>query len=235
VLAEGTHVNAAGATEVRGYVISQPQNPNLTLEVKKDPISFGETVELKGVAKGVSNGTVTLWARNKGPGQKFAPVGTEKTDGSGNYTFSQTPEKNTFYRVTDSTTKSAIVFVGVRFVLTPTSSPGATVQAGTPLTFTGTVAPKRPDLAGHPIYLERQGPAHLGYGVVEVGQVKANGEYSLSRAFFAPGTIKLRVKIPGDPENQGAATAAVTVTVTPAPPGTLRPELPTKKPGQGQL
>ena len=98
------------------------------------------------------------------------------------------------------------------------------------MTFTGTVSPKR---AGHPIYLERG--FGVGYAVVQVSRVNANGEYSLSRAFLTPGKFKMRVKIPGDPENVSSSTPAVPVEITPAPPGTLRPLLPIREPKEGQL
>jgi hypothetical protein len=105
------------------------------------------------------------------------------------------------------------------------------VQAGELVTFTGKVtpAPKQP----HLIYLERQSVSGVGFNVVEVAQVAADGTYTISHAFFAPGTVKLRVKIPGDTERQGVASAIAPITITPAPPGSLKPPPPSKLPKIG--
>jgi hypothetical protein len=62
VIAPPTRVNAPGVSETRSYVIEQPQNPNLTINVSSNPISEGQSVEITGVAKGLANGTVTLMA-----------------------------------------------------------------------------------------------------------------------------------------------------------------------------
>ena len=232
VVAPRTNVNGPGATETRSYVIEQPQNPNLTINVSSNPISEGQSVEITGIAKGVANGTVTLMARTSAS-PKPAPVASVKTDSGGNYKFTQTPATNTFYHVTDATASSSLVFEGVRYVLTPISqpAPSTSVQAGVALTFTGTVSPNH---AGHAIYLERG--FGVGYAVAEVSHVNAKGEYSLSHAFFTPGSFKVRVKIPGDPENVGSSTPPVLkITITPPPPGTLRPVLPIREPKEGQL
>jgi hypothetical protein len=100
------------------------------------------------------------------------------------------------------------------------------------VTFSGIVSPAR---AGHPIYLERQNASGVNFHVVEVGAVNANGTYSISHAFFGAGVAKLRVKIPGDPENQGVASSLTAVTITPSPAALLRPPAAIKQPSEGQL
>ena len=54
----------------------------------------------------------------------------------------------------------------------------------------------------------------------------AGGTYSITHAPFIAGMRKYRIKIPGDPANQGAASAAIPILVTPATTSLLRPEAP---------
>ncbi|MFI4984365.1 MAG: hypothetical protein ACHQAV_00085 [Solirubrobacterales bacterium] len=226
--ASGAH-KAPGASTPISLEISQRQNPQLTISSSSDPISYGGSVTISGVAAGAPSQSLTLLARV--PGGKFAPVATT-TSAGGKYAFTQSPLRSTAYQVTSATTKSSILFEGVKYVLTATPV-ALTAQAGKALTFTGTVAPVH---AGHVIYLERQGPAGLGFNVAEVGTVSAAGTYSISRTFFGAGAMKLRIKIPGDPENQGVASQLFEANVTHAPAGALlKPQEPGKQPSVGQL
>src|SRR5436190_5772320 len=229
VVAHPRGINATGASTAASYTISQPQNPNLTIKASANPISFGQSVTLSGVAAGAGSKPVTLLARPRGG--KRTPVATGTSQANGEYSFPQTPLGNTAYQVTVGATKSAVLFEGVKYLLTAAPS-ASSVQAGTPLTFIGTVSPAR---AGHPIYLERQNASGVNYHVAEVGTVNADGTYSISHAFFGAGVAKLRVKVPGDPENQGVGSAPVQVTITPAPAALLRPPARIKQPSEGQL
>jgi hypothetical protein len=221
--------NVAGASSASSYVISEPQNPALTINASADPIAFGQSVTLSGIAAGASSKPVTLLARNAG--SPFAPVASGTTGPGGQYSFTAFPLRNTAYQVMVGTTKSAILFEGVKYALTPAPT-STTVQAGQPVTLSGAVAPVH---AGHVIYLERQNLSGVNYHVVEVGTVSAGGTYSISHVFLAPGVAKLRVKIPGDPENQGAAGSPIEVTITPAPAGSLRPLRHERQPSEGQV
>jgi hypothetical protein len=227
--ARGAH-KAPGASTPVSLEISQRQNPSLTINSSADPISSGgPPIKITGVAFGAPSQPLTLMARVRGG--KFAPVATTTSSG-GNYTFEPSPLRNTFYQVTSAATKSSILFEGVKYALTAVPL-ALTAQQGQALTFKGTVAPVH---AGHAIYLERQGPAGLGFNVAEEGKVTAAGTYSISRTFFGAGTMKLRVKIPGDEENQGVASQLFEVNVTHAPAGTLlKPQEPSKAPAVGQL
>jgi hypothetical protein len=227
----GLH-NAPGASTSLSYVISEAQNPNLTIEAAggADPISAGQSVTIQGVAKGAAGKPITLLARFRGA--KFAPVASTTAGAGGSYKFLQAPQRNTAYRVSDAATKSAVLFEGVRYVITPAAAASTSAQQGVALLFSGRVTPAR---AGHVIYLERQNPSGIGYHVVEVATLSATGTYALSRAFLDPGPAKLRVKIPGDPENLGVATPISSVSITPAPPGSLRPLRPERQPSDGQL
>ena len=230
-------INASSATSPMSYEISSTENPALTLETTVDPLLYGASTTLKGVVSGAKDAPVTLLARSRG-GQ-FATAATGHTNESGAYEFTQTPLTNTLYRVTSGATQSAALFEGVKYALTvlPTAS---TVQAGQPLTFSGSV---QPALTGHVVYLERQGSLKFGWHVIDVGTVGAPahaGEaapFSIVHQFGTAGPEVLRIKVPGDPGNQGAAGVPGELNVTQAPASALRPEAPGngKLPGEGQL
>jgi hypothetical protein len=225
-----SRLNVPGATTPVSYEISQAQNPHLTIEASSDPISYGESVTITGVLAGGAKQQVTLLARARG-GQ-FAQVATATTDPGGSYTFTQTPPHNILYRVTSGDTHSAALFEGVRYALGAPTPSASSLSVGQPFMVSGTVTPA---LAGHVIYLERQWRTQLGYHVVAVGTVTAAGTYSITRTFFGAATnAVLRVRIPGDPENQADSSAPFTLELTPAPASSLRPVAPGKLPSAGQ-
>ena len=86
-------------------------------------------------------------------------------------------------------------------------------KPGSPVTFSGTVAP---DKTGHVIYLQRQNANGNGFHTVQVERVQAGSTYSITRRLFEPGTKTFRVFIPGGPFNQGAASGPFTIQVAPA-------------------
>ncbi len=232
-------INAPAATSPVSYEISQAQNPALTIETSADPTPFDQPVTIKGVVAGAAAKTpVTLLARTSGG--PFAPVASAVTGDQGAYEFAkQTPLKNTAYKVATASTQSAVLFQGVKYALTVSPAVG-TIAAGQPVTFSGAVLPA---LVGHVVYLERQGALRLGWRVIDVGTVSAPSNpmeaapFSIVHAFRTPGTARLRVKIPGDPGNQGAAGAPFELTVTPTPASALAPEAPgnSRLPSEGQL
>lgn len=241
VVVHPRRINAPSATAPTSYEISQVQNPALTIESSVDPLLYGQPAAIKGVVAGATANTpVTLLAHSRTPkGSDFVPVATGQTRDGGSYEFTQTPLTNTAYRVSASTTKSAVLFEGVKYALTVAPTP-STIQAGQPATFSGSVLPA---LAGHVVYLERQNSLKLGWHVVDVGTVGAPAKvgdaapFSIVHAFYSPGVDHLRIQIPGDPGNQGAAGAAFDLNVTPSPAAALRPEAPgnSRLPGEGQL
>ena len=128
---------------------------------------------------------------------------------------------------------SAVLFEGVKYVLTAGVSAG-TVQAGQTLTFSGTVTPFR---EGHVVYLERQNANGGGFHVVDLGTLTpgpgGSGTYSITHVFFGMGKQMLRIKVPGDPANEGVASAPFTIEVTPSPAAALRVFPPERLPGEG--
>jgi hypothetical protein len=246
VLVRSQRRNLPSASNVLGYVISQAENPQLTIQASADPIAFGESVTFSGKLEGGANQFVTLLARGRRQ-HGFARIAQTQANAAGEYSFpAQSPINNTFYRVISSGScaspgirscparrfASAVLYEGVKDVLSAQVS-ATTVQAGQPVTFSGTISP---DHTGHAIYLERQNASGSGFHVIEVGRVGSGSTYSLSRRLYDPGTKVLRVFIPGGPENQGAASQPLTITVTPAPASTLTAEPPegTSFPPEGQ-
>lgn len=244
-------------SNVLEYEISQAQNPNLTIVASADPISFGESVTITGkLASGVGQ-PVTLLARTRA--QRFAPVAEVMSDASGSYAFPpQTPVNSTFYRVVtanqvvcltapagvrapcnvphgENRVSSAVLFEGVKDVLSAQVS-ASTVQAGSTLTFTGSVSPSHP---GHVIYLERENASGQGFHVVQLGVVNSDSSFTIEHKVYDAGSKVFRIHIPGGPENQGAVSQLLTVQVTPGPAAALTPEassnstLPTEGSGGG--
>jgi hypothetical protein len=93
------------------------------LGASADPIDAGASVNLSGVLAPPDNAvqTVQLFA-DEASGQ-YAPVATTLTDGSGNYSFTQTPIHNTVYQARAGGGRQTVrVFEGVRDVVTIAAS-----------------------------------------------------------------------------------------------------------------
>lgn len=205
-----TRRNIKSNSNVLSYEISQAQNPALTINASANPIDVGQSVTLTGALQNGPNQQVTLMAKTRGGA--FQQVAQTATDGSGNYTFTQTPINNTIYQVTGGGRQSAQLFEGVKDILTANVS-STNVNAGDQVTFSGTVSPNK---TGHVIYLQRQNASGNGFHTVQVAFVGAGSTYSIQRRLFAPGTKVFRVFIPGGPFNQGDASQPFTITVNPA-------------------
>ena len=224
--------NAPAASTPLSYEISQAQNPQLTIKPSTDPISDGQSVVISGTLAGGAKQPITLFAH--GRGGKFARVTSLMTDGAGNYMFTQAPSTSTFYQVQAAGHKSATMFEGVKYALTANVPPTNALLASQALTITGTVSPAH---AGHVVYLERRNGTGVGYHVVDVATLTAGGTYSIAHAFYGLGAGHLRIKVPGDPENQGVDSPLFEVNVTAAPGALITPPAPdnTKLPSEGQL
>ena len=233
VLVRSDRINSPSASTPLEYEISQAQNPSLTIVSSADPITYGQSVTISGVLAGATTPqTVTLLSRTVHQ-RGFAPIAEVSTGADGAYSFpAQTPVNSTLYRVQGAGQKSAVLYEGVKDVLTAEVSP-TTVQAGEALTFKGTVTP---DQTGHIIYLERQNAAGTAFHVVQVGHVLPGSVYSIVHQVYVPGSKIFRVDIPGGPDNGRAVSQLFTVQVNPAPPSALTPEAPgnSSQPSEGQ-
>jgi hypothetical protein len=144
----------------------------------------------------------------------------------------QAPVNSTLYRVKVAGQKSAVLYEGVKDVLTAEASP-TTLPAGQAVTFSGTVAP---DHTGHVVYLERENASGTGFHVVQVGHVLGGSTYSIVHQVYVPGTKVYRIDIPGGPENGRALSQPFTIQVTPAAASALETEAPgnSSVPSEGQ-
>jgi hypothetical protein len=201
--------NAASASSPFDYQIEQAENPALTITAATNPLPVGSTETISGTLQAGAGQLITLLASTDNTG--YVQVATATSDASGNYSFTEAPINNTFYKVQGGGRSSAVLFVGVKDGLTGTVS-ATSVTAGATVTFSGSVTPNK---TGHVIYLQRRNASGTGFHTIVVATVGANSTYSISRTLYDVGTKVLRVLIPGGPDNQGAATAPVTVTVTP--------------------
>ncbi|MGO9490055.1 MAG: hypothetical protein ACLQBB_13645 [Solirubrobacteraceae bacterium] len=213
VVVRANRRNVPSPSNILNYEISQAQNPSLTILSSTDPLPYGGgSTVISGTLAGEPNTVVTL--QGHATGKPYTTVTTAMTNSEGKYAFApQSPLNSIYYRVQGGGRSSAVLYEGVKYVLTLTP-PVTTVQSGQPVTFSGTVTPAR---AGHAIYLERQNVSGTGFHTIAVGTVAADGSYSITRLLYPPGAEVLRVKIPGDTENAGSATEPVTITVTPVP------------------
>jgi hypothetical protein len=77
--------------------------------------------------------------------------------------------------------------------------------------------------------------------VIETGEeskpVDGVSTYSLDYQFYASGTTKVRVKVPGDPQNGSTVSETFTIQVNAAPASALvsAPPVNPKLPSEGQL
>jgi hypothetical protein len=223
VLVRSDRLNVPSSSTPLEYEISQAQNPSLEISSSSDPISYGQSVTISGVLAGATTSQpVTLLARTVHQ-SGFAPIAEVSTGVGGSYTFpAQAPVNSTLYRVKAAGQKSAVLYEGVKDVLTAEVS-ATTIQAGQALEFKGTVAP---DHTGHVIYLERQNVSGTGFHVVQVGRVLPGSAYSIVHQVYVPGTKVYRIDIPGGPDNGRAVSQLFTVQVTPAPASALTQEAP---------
>ncbi len=235
VVAHTRAPNVAAVSEPLSYDVSQAQNPQLTIQTSADPISSGQSVTITGVADGAANRPVTLLART--PGHTFVAVAKDTTDSSDAYSFTESPLHSTFYSVIDGNTASTELFEGFKYLLTAAVSPSTEqagkllTQAGTPLTFSGTLVPAH---TGQVVYLEREDASGIGFHVVDVGTVDAAFSYSIVDSFSDVATCVMRIRVPADSESQGSTSERFTILVTPAsaafgseePAGPISPEGP---------
>jgi hypothetical protein len=220
VLSQGR--NLPSPSNVLSYEISQEENPELTITASADPIVFGQSVTISGTLAGGTDKPVTLLAHTVHQ-SGFAPVAQATTGASGAYTFpAQAPVNSTYYEVQGEGKTSAILYEGVRSVISAQVS-ATSVLEGQTLTFTGSVAPSHP---GHVIYLERQNASGDAFHVVQVSTLSEESTFSIPYEVYSVGTEVFRVHIPGGPDNGAASSEVFTIQVNPAAAGTLMAESP---------
>jgi hypothetical protein len=230
VLVRSQGRNIPSPSDVLSYEISQTQNTELTIVSAADPIVYGQSVTISGTLLGGAAKPVTLLARTVHQ-RGFASVAQATTDSNGNYVFpAQMPVNSTYYKVEGDGKSSAVLYEGVKNVLSAQVS-ASTILEGQTLTFTGSVVPSHP---GHVIYLERQNASGQGFHVVQVSTLSQESTFSIPYQVYSTGTDVFRVYIPGGPDNGGAASPLFTIQVNPAPAATLMAETPGNSSGPAE-
>lgn len=218
--------NVRGESDSVTLSVQQAQVPGFTITSSAPIVTEGNSVTISGVLDAAGSSTpmpstqVTLYGRqDEGPVEALATTVTG-TDGS--YGFTETPVHNTVYYVGETLKPkrhSARLFEGVQDAVTILAGSPTTTVGGT-VTITGAVSP---DKTGHLIWLQRQGKDGAWHDVAQT-TVGTGSSYAFTYTPGQAGTVELRARIYGGPENVGAASPAVMVTVTGlAPVATLPP------------
>jgi hypothetical protein len=210
--------SARGVSDAMNYVISQTQNPNFTLEPKSDPIAYGQPLSFKGIVKGAASQKVVLMGHTFGG--TFAKVAETTTDTMGAYEITlPSVTQSTHYHAVSGALHSAVVFEGVKWAVltagafTAPSVAATKVPSGTLVTFSGTLAPESRER--HPVYLERRN-ANGGYRIVALGVLAKGGTFAIPFDVIGSGKQVYRIKVPGDPINQGTSSSPMELEVTSA-------------------
>jgi hypothetical protein len=227
VLVRSGDRNAPSPSNVLDYLISQAQNPALTITASPDPISYGQPVTIAGKLEGGKDQTVTLYEHTVGNHAQrgYSSVAQVSTNESGEYTFpAQSPVNSTYYRVKGAGKVSAVLFEGVKYVLSAEASKTA-VKEGEAVTFSGTVSPA-PSVPNHVVFIERQPVGGGEFHVVHVGFLNAEARFSIPYQPYATGALVFRVRVTGGPANGTVVSPPFTIDVTPVAAALLAPEAP---------
>ncbi len=224
---KGDARNLAGDSDLVTVTIQQKQNARFTINSSSPIIADGQPVTISGVLYKPTGATpkpstqVTLYGMTSGG--SWQALGTTITAANGSYSFTESPIHNEAYKVKVTLNPSrttATLYEGVQDVVTINGSSYQTATVGETITLTGTVAPNH---AGHVIYLQSE-TSDGNWHNVQAGIVTSGSTYSFPYTFGQAGTFDLRARIYGGPENVGAASNAVTVSVSGvAPLSTLPP------------
>ena len=202
-----------GISPTLSYGISQDRAPRSHDQhvVLHDPLRL--PVTLRGKLAAGSGKPLTLEGQTSG--KVLTTIATATSGSGGEYSFVVTPKQSTRYKVLSSSANSAVLFEGVKYLLTAAESAN-TVQVDQPITFAGTVTPA---VVGKVVYLERENRTGGGFHVVDTGLVQPGGTYSIVDYLFGAGTDVFRVRVPGCTRTtrRPRARRCPPVTVTPAP------------------
>ncbi len=215
-LAAGAGLLAPGAASARREGRAGAQGRcALQLSAPAGELTAGEALTLSGslicpTAEAAAEQTVTIYQRVAGtPG--FSALGTTTTEASGAYTFTiEALQTNSVFYARADGARSGHAAVKLTPLVTIAGPPAGSTLAvagrragagassagdtlGNTVTFSGTVGPNG---AGARVILQRESSTIAeSWRRIAVGQVGANGEYSIAHTFFAPGTINVRVLV----------------------------------------
>jgi len=208
--------NDRGESDTLTVTVQQRQVPDFTIHTSSPIIGIGQSATISGVLDQPGGSTpqasteVTLWGLQDGG--NWQALATTSTKGDGSYGFTVSPAHNTAYRVRTTLAPArhtAVLYEGVQDAVTISAS-SLTGLVGNTITLTGTVAPPH---FGHVIYLQRLGTDGYWHRVA-MTWVVSGSTFSFAYPLTQPGTLQLRARITGGPENVGAASPPVTITVS---------------------
>jgi hypothetical protein len=231
VVFPGDPRNLAGISDPMTVVVQQRQQADFTINSSDPIIVYGGQVTINGALDKPGTTTpepsteVTLWAHQDD--SKWQALATTITAADGSYSFTRSPSNgtgisnNTAFQVRTTLSPmrhTTVLYEGVQDVVTLSAS-SLTGAVGTSVTLSGTVSPAH---GGHWIYLERLGADQRWHPVA--GTVVTPGStFSFTYTLSQLGTVQLRARITGGPENVGAASPQVTITVNGVAPVTTLP------------
>jgi hypothetical protein len=222
----GDNRNIRGESDSLAVAVQQAEVPDFTIQTSDPIITYGQSATISG----------TLFARGSTTPEPHTPVtlchrgvaqtvplcdmaGVTGSDGTYSFTVSPTSNQVYFAKTTlPPSRRSAALFEGVKDTVTLATG-SSNVTAGQKVTFAGTVTP---DKAGDLVYLQRLG-ADGDWHTVGVTRVRFDSSFTFTRVFGNAGTKTFRARMPGDPQNVGGASPALSVTVSLPSVATLPP------------
>jgi len=217
--------NIAGESDSVTLQVQQKQIAGFTIASSKPIAPEGAAVTISGVLYAAGTTTpmpdtqVTLWGKQSGGTAEAMATTVSGVDGS--YSFTEIPVHNTGYYVGETLQprrRTALLYQGVQDALTISASSMTAVE-GASVTVSGTVSP---DKTSHAIYLQVLG-ADGSWHDVAAGTVTTASVYSFAYTSGRAGTVELRARITGGPENVGNASTPVTIKVSGVAPVTSLP------------
>jgi hypothetical protein len=190
-------------------------NGNLTIKSSATAVTFGSTVTISGIAKGLTSGTAVEVQQNPYPYSGFKPTGkTGVVDPAGNYSIAGVlPQAHTQYKVLAKSSppvESGTVFVRVKLRVSLKVS-DATPKRGSLVRFYGTVASAHD---GKPVLIQKK--TATGYKTVSRTSLIDNGaatsKYSKKLRVRARGTYRVVVQsVDQDHDNGTSRTRTLKV------------------------
>jgi len=117
--------------------------------------------------------------------------------------------ENTYYRVTDATASSTVLFEGVALGIAADVM-SQTAKVGEPLSFSGTLSQSG---AGQTVRLESAGTG-FGFRLLSSALAGADGKYAIAYTFTRPGAYTMKVRVAGDGKNLAGASEPIDLVVT---------------------
>jgi len=207
--------NLEGDSDSITVAVQQREHALFTINSSDPIITAGQSVTISGAlysSASTPEPSTAVGLYGGKPGNAMELLATTVTGSDGSYSFTQSPVHNEVYLVATTSKPrrmTANLYEGVQDVVTISASSTTSEQGGS-VTLSGTVTP---DHAGHLIYLQLEG-IHGFWHNVATGVVASGSTYSFTYTFGGDGTVQLRARIYGGPENIGAASSTVTITVS---------------------